>query len=353
MKASIKFRDDQKPLLRAKVPISILGLPFISGVSTGDAKELRLDLASAFDSGPSFRVSYKPNDPAAPFSLVIKSGIGPFGSPTRAPFAMSAEFNLIGRGDNLRSSPGFLILLKPRFGDFVLKKSVKSNSVESVVKKIGTEVESNGQNSVSNGSIGTTSIGLGPFEKVNGFPTDVAMSTKGGIDRFLSGIELNARSVLPVFNRANLNFRWGFRVPAEFNSGVSVSKMPLLVVNKLSIEHVTGDKKEMEMKEKKKQDDDVADRFAGVKPEIDALRAESGLVRRAVEDLRAEVSGWKFASVADVSRGFGSAADVSRGRAQPAKDRKNNGKVPEASKDDVEEAIRNEIARNKIMIEKM
>ena len=122
MKASIKFREDQKPFVRAKIPISILGLPFFSGVSAGESRELRLDLATAFDSGPSFRVSYRPNDSWNPFSLVVKTGTGPFGSPFGAPMAMAAEFSLLGRG----SGPSFSILFKPRLGDFSIKKATGS-----------------------------------------------------------------------------------------------------------------------------------------------------------------------------------------------------------------------------------
>ncbi|KAJ3696598.1 hypothetical protein LUZ61_000303 [Rhynchospora tenuis] len=325
MKASIKFRDEQKPLLRAKVPISILGLPFLSGVSAGETKELRLDLGTAFESGPLFRVSYRPNDPSTPFSLVVKTGVGSFGSPIQAPFAMSAEFNLIGPGA-IGSSPRFSILIKPRFGDFVLKKSVQSNSVESVVKKIVIDHEKTVPDPSVSG-VGKTAVGFYPFESVNGFTTDVAKSTNG----FLSGMELNAGSVLPFFNRAKVNFRWGLRVPPELgqvNSGMSISKMPLLVMNKLSIEHVSGNAKEAE----KKPSNDAGESRTNldVKPEFDALKAESGMLRRAVEDLRAELIGLR-------ANGIGSSFDdVSRNGAQTGmaerRDRRNtNGKVPEVS----------------------
>lgn len=319
MKASIKFRDDQKPLLRAKVPISILGLPFLSGVSAGETKELRLDLGTAFESGPSFRVSYRPNDPSTPFSLVVKTGVGSFGSPIKAPFAMSAEFNLVGPG-SIGSGPRFSILIKPRFGDFVLKKSVQSNSVESVVKKIVIDHEKNIQDPAVNGVGKTTAVGFYPFESVNGFTTDVAKSTNG----LLSGMEMNARSVLPFFNRANVNFRWGLRVPPELgqvNSGVSITKMPLLVMNKLSIEHVTGSAKEGEKK--------PGNQAPEVKPEFDALQAESGLLRRAVDDLRAELITLRANGI---GRGFD---DVSRNGAHTAagekRDKRSNSKVPEGS----------------------
>ncbi|XP_078165831.1 uncharacterized protein LOC144560490 [Carex rostrata] len=325
MKASIKFRDDQKPLLRAKVPISILGLPFLSGVSAGETKELRLDLGTAFESGPSFRVSYRPNDPVTPFSLVVKTGVGSFGSPFQAPFGMSAEFNLVGPGA-IGSGPRFSILIKPRFGDFVLKKSVQSNSVESVVKKIVIDHEKNVPDPAVAG-VGKTSVGFYQFESVNGFTTDVANSTNG----FLSGMQLNAGTVLPFFNRANVKFRWGLRVPPELgrvNSGMSITKMPLLVMNKLSIEHVTRNAKEAE----KNPSDHGAEAKAdpGFKPEFDELKAESGLLRRTVEDLRAEV-------IALRANGIGRTFDgVSRDEPHMTttekRDWRNNGKVPEGSR---------------------
>uniref|UniRef100_A0A2P2PXG3 Uncharacterized protein n=1 Tax=Rhizophora mucronata TaxID=61149 RepID=A0A2P2PXG3_RHIMU len=61
MKASLKFREDQKPLFRAKAPLSIFGLPFQSGIVAGESKELTLNLATFFESGPSIKIAYRPN----------------------------------------------------------------------------------------------------------------------------------------------------------------------------------------------------------------------------------------------------------------------------------------------------
>ncbi|KAL6273101.1 hypothetical protein ACE6H2_023793 [Prunus campanulata] len=122
MKASVKFREDQKPLLRAKVPLSILGLPFQSGIVAGESKELTLNLGTFFESGPSIRVGYRPNDTSNPFSLVVKTGTGSFGSPISSSMLMSAEFNLLGSGKN----PTFMLHFKPQFGDFSIKKSQSS-----------------------------------------------------------------------------------------------------------------------------------------------------------------------------------------------------------------------------------
>ncbi|XP_019198542.1 PREDICTED: E3 ubiquitin-protein ligase At1g63170-like [Ipomoea nil] len=79
MKASIKFREDQKPLLRAKVPISILSFPFQLGIAAGESKELSLSLGTFFDAGPSIKFSYRPNDSQKPFSFVPKTGLGNYG----------------------------------------------------------------------------------------------------------------------------------------------------------------------------------------------------------------------------------------------------------------------------------
>ncbi|CAN1188873.1 hypothetical protein LINPERPRIM_LOCUS35728 [Linum perenne] len=79
MKASIKFRDEQKsPLFRGKIPLNILGFPFLSGIVAGDSKELSLNLSTFFDSGPSLKVAYWPNDSWNPFSFVVKTGMRNF-----------------------------------------------------------------------------------------------------------------------------------------------------------------------------------------------------------------------------------------------------------------------------------
>nr|DAD29992.1 TPA_asm: hypothetical protein HUJ06_031460 [Nelumbo nucifera] len=153
MKASLKFREDQKPLFRAKVPLCILGLPFQSGISAGDSKELCLNLGTLFESGPSLRIAYRPNDSWNPFSLVLKTGIGNFGSPFSAPMTMSAEFNLLRRGN-----PSFFIQFKPQFGDFSIKKCTSSPIVLSQssvfapkVNPKGKDIDSEAEESVDDG----------------------------------------------------------------------------------------------------------------------------------------------------------------------------------------------------------
>lgn len=351
MKASIKFREDRNPLVRAKIPISILGLPFLSGVAAGESRELRLDLATAFDSGPSCRVSYRPNDSRNPFSLVVKTGTGAFGSPFGTPMAMAAEFSLLGRGSG--SGPSFSILFKPRLGDFSIKKTTGSATAPTVGKKIAVDAESDAEVSVT--GIETPVIeyrpenGIHIGKNVNGFPTDLTASG-GGIQGLLSDVEVTARSVLPLRTRTTARFRWGLRVPPEVRTalvedaggrvpaaGISLSKLPLLVISKISIEHVAAD--EGKAKEKKAvvatrggAVADVAEACLSVKRQLEALQAENGLLRKAMEELRAELVGGKVAPAAG-GQVF-SGADAGKGGNKVAagkKDRRSERKSPENS----------------------
>ncbi|CAA6661603.1 unnamed protein product [Spirodela intermedia] len=220
MKASLKFRDDRQPLVTAKIPVSVLGFPFLSGISAGDAKELRLDLATAFESGPSFRVSYRPNDSWRPFSFLVKIGVGSLGSPSAAPMTMAAEFGLFaGR------SPSFTIQIKPRLGDFFIRKS---------------------SNSAAGDGNGLIIDGGSSWNKpVNGIPI------AAGIGDLFSGAELMSQSVLPLRSQAAVKFRWGVRMPPETRSafvqdlqrkdpagGAALRRLPVLVMSKVSVEQV-------------------------------------------------------------------------------------------------------------------
>ncbi|CAM6061809.1 unnamed protein product [Sphagnum tenellum] len=88
MKASVKVRGEgKKPLIRAKLPITILGLPFVSAITAGNAEELALHVGAYLALGPSpssssscsCKLSYRPNDEHRAFTLVLKttgSGLG-------------------------------------------------------------------------------------------------------------------------------------------------------------------------------------------------------------------------------------------------------------------------------------
>lgn len=123
MKASVKVREGQRPLVRAKVPVQVAGLPFYSGISVGDEKELALHLGTNMEAGPSCSLSYRPNDPQSPLAVLLKTGFGLWGSPHAAPFTISAEFN-IARRENV----SFTLRLKPRVGSFSFRKHFLSTS---------------------------------------------------------------------------------------------------------------------------------------------------------------------------------------------------------------------------------
>ncbi|RWR77836.1 hypothetical protein CKAN_00634000 [Cinnamomum micranthum f. kanehirae] len=319
MKASLKFREDQKPLVRAKIPLSILGFPFLSGVSAGDSKELCLNLSTFFESGPSLKIGYRPNDSWNPFSLVVKTGIGSFGSPISAPLAMSAEFNLLGRGN-----PTFFLHFKPQIGDFSIKKTAGSTIALPAepagfglgAKAVGKDPEVDVEGSVYGGE---TPIGNGDFrpgtaifsgKKMNGFLTD--FRSGGVIDGLLSGTDVRATTVLPLRSNAVLKLRWGVRSPPELGDDgsllhptaqISLRKIPLLVMSKISIEHVAKQGKVDDASRTPSgpslfRNADVAEACYSVRRQLEDLQADNGLLRKAVEDLRSEIGTGKSTPVA-------------------------------------------------------
>lgn len=252
MKASLKFREDQKPLMRAKVPLSILGLPFQSAIAAGSSKDLTLNLSTLFDSGPSFNLSYRPNDSSNPFSVIVKTGIGLFGSPISSPMLMSAEFNLIGRGN-----PSFMLHFKPKLGDFSFKKSQSSSAM--FQKPLKSEDE----------------------------PVDV----RSAVSKAFSGLDVAATTAVPVMRCAAVRFRWGLRVPAaeggKMRGGISFPEAPFLVLDKIGIEHVDGG--DLSSKEGSLGNGDLELGCFGVKRQFEVLERENGLMKKGIEDLRKQM----------------------------------------------------------------
>ncbi|XP_062195187.1 uncharacterized protein LOC133898488 [Phragmites australis] len=347
MKASIKIRDDDRPLMRAKVPVGVLGLPFQSGLSAGgDPRELGFDLSTAFASGPAIRLSYRPNDPDLPFALSVRAGLGPLGSPASAPFALAAEFNLLSSDP---SSPAFFLRLKPRLGDFSLSHTLRSSPPP---HKIGE---------VSDGHGHEHEINYKAFSfSGSGFAADVAAAgRKSGVGALLSGMRLTTRSVLPLWGRASLRFNWGLRMPPELladdrkDARASVSKMPLLVMSKISIEQsprADADKKSSRTETppptaltstSTDESDgagggsDVA--FSLLRRQLESLNADNMMLRRDVEDLRAEIRSGRAASLSASGGGARRAvaahppAPAQHYHSFPAKqDRRGSGKEPAA-----------------------
>jgi hypothetical protein len=321
MKASVKFRDDDRPLMRAKVPIGVLGLPFQSGLSAGgDPRELRFDLSTAFASGPALRLSYRPNDPGLPFALSIRAGVGALGSPARAPFSLAAEFNLLSANSG---SPAFFLLLKPRLGDFSLSHTLRSSPPRTVGE---ASSDSKAQDQLNH----------------KAFSLSGTAGTSGAL---LSGMRLATRSVLPLWGRASMRFNWGIRAPPGLQAAfaddrkatpVPVSKMPLLVISKISIEQsprADADRKKDGGKAEASPPavaatadaSDGDEGFSLMRRQLEAMNAESGMLRRAVEDLRAEVGRARAVSVAAGGRlppqplhGFSAKPDRRGGGKEPA-----------------------------------
>ncbi|XP_039118848.1 uncharacterized protein LOC120254972 [Dioscorea cayenensis subsp. rotundata] len=291
MKASLKFREDQKPLVRAKIPISIFGLPFLSGFSAGDTRELRLDLATAFDSGPSLRASYRPNDPLNPFTLSLRTGVGARGSPTAAPMTITAEFNLLSRSSS-SSLHSFSILFKPRLGDFSLKKCIDSTTISRPIKSTVDKADD----------------------------SDHDGTPRKGMLGMISGTEVAASSMMPLRGSAAVRFRWGLKLPAELQTafsdrdrtaGIPFARIPLLVMSKISIEHVATDTKVKKTKAEEPDDvakgsGDVAQTCSLIRRQLEALRAENGAMSNALEEIRKEVG------VADVAKREMCVADVAK-----------------------------------------
>lgn len=285
MKASLKFREEQKPLFRAKVPLSILGLPFRSGIVAGESRELSLNLSTFFESWPSIKIGYRPNDTWNPFSLIVKTGTGPFGSPVSSSMLMSAEFNLLGRGN-----PAFMLHFKPQFGDFSIKKSQSSVlDQKAILKAPNGGVLENDDTSIE-------VVESPMLKKITVLPSRAAGEFAG----VLAGVDMVATTALPVRSRAVVNFRWGVRVPAEITSestaGINFKKMPYLVMNKIGIEHVDGaDSKEKTSKKEAGQElgitgrADVVEVCFNLKRQMEILQSENGLLKKAVEDLRREI----------------------------------------------------------------
>ncbi|GMJ02303.1 hypothetical protein like AT3G57990 [Hibiscus trionum] len=300
MKASLKFREEKRPVLRAKVPLSILGLPFQSGVVAGESKELTLNLSTFFESGPSVKIGYRPNDTWNPFSLVVKTGTGPFGSPISSSMLMSAEFNLLGRGN-----PTFMLHFKPQFGDFSIKKSQSSvfdkalKPTNGAVLDVDSSIEMVDSPEINGGCAGF-------FAKKR----QLGALNAGDIAGFLSGMELMARTVVPLKRKATVKFRWGMRIPSEMKSGVgelgypkagiSFSKVPFLVMDKISIEHTESVDSKQAIPTASKADPNefkiakMEDSNFMMRLQLSELLDDNASLKRAVEDLRREIRGGNF-----------------------------------------------------------
>ncbi|KAM7491113.1 hypothetical protein LguiA_034034 [Lonicera macranthoides] len=272
MKLSLKLQQDQHHqnqknpnqnplLLRAKIPITVFGLPFLSGLVAADQhpSDLSLSLRTNFSSGPSLKLSYTPTSTttagattaaAAPLTLTLRSGLSLSGSPNNSPLVISAHFSFSPQNPN--PNPTFSLQFKPNFGDFSLRKTTLSNPSPSPN---------------TNGS--ANSFEFVPLERPmtwNDFKVESA--TK---DSILTGIAVMTKTALPVTKNVAVNLRWGVNFPADFGK-----QLPVLSVNKIKIERIDEVK---EVKEKKKESE-VRD--------LEMLKGMYSWMRREVNDLERE-----------------------------------------------------------------
>ncbi|KAJ9549704.1 hypothetical protein OSB04_022247 [Centaurea solstitialis] len=294
MKVSLKLEDQHQnhnPLLfKAKIPIAVFGLPFLSAFSAthhhrasaaAASDNLSLSLRTHFPTGPSLKLSY--NTPtttaaagatavattaaAAPLTLTLKSGVSFSGSPNNSPLIISANFSFSPQNPN--PNPSFSIQFKPRLGSFSLLKSVSSGSAANDRKVINGGTADGRDNS----------YGFVPLDRPINWKelTTVDSAAKGSI---LSGVVMAADTELPVTKRVRVNLRWGVNVPPDLEK-----QLPYLRVNKIKIERID---EANEGKPNEKSDPGEFEMLKGMyswmSGELNELRKENREMRRTLEE---------------------------------------------------------------------
>ncbi|KAJ0914057.1 hypothetical protein HanPSC8_Chr06g0234341 [Helianthus annuus] len=277
MKVSLKLEDQTQthnPIhFKAKIPIAVFGIPFLSGFSathhhpSPSSDTLSLSLRTHFPSGPSLKLSYTTptsttttttaTTTAAPFTLTLKSGISLFGSPNNSPLIISANFSFSPQNPN--PNPNFVLQFKPQLGSFSLRKSITS-TVSNTKKKING---GSGEN--------VNSYGFVPLDRPNIWK-DLTVES-GGKDSILSGFLVSADTELPVTKRVKVNLRWGVSVP---HNDKQLSYLPYLRVNKIKVERVEFD----DVKEEN------VDQKMGIEGEFEMLKGMCSWMSRELSDLR-------------------------------------------------------------------
>ncbi|KAK9144434.1 hypothetical protein Sjap_004337 [Stephania japonica] len=313
MKASLKLKDPHNPsrgdphntytpVLRLKIPITILNLPFISNI-----------LLTSSDSSP-LSLNLRTNSPS-----------GLFGSPNNSPLTLSAHFSLF--SNNPTKNPTFSLQLKPQFGQFSLKKTAISDSLKNPPKFpiFSTAHDFSGEGAP----------GRGNFRR--GMP-----ELDAGGDGFLSGVAVSAATVLPVGRRVAVRFRWGVNFPPEFGEGCG--SLPVLSVEKVSVERVV-------VEEVERGGGDLEGMCGWMRREVVELRRENRELRESLDGLRlrsGNVGGKTVAKAPSPPLGE-NAGDFDRWRSKKSA-MEENGRMEvkksggfEVSKDDVGEELKKAI----------
>ncbi|KAK1408956.1 hypothetical protein QVD17_41136 [Tagetes erecta] len=286
MKASLKLEDqhqNQTPILfKAKIPITVFNLPFISGVSATHhhhtspaADKLSLSLRTFFSNGPSLKLSYNTTTSAvagtgdggtatAPFTVTLKSGISLSGSPNNSPLIISANFSFSAQNPN--PNPNFTIQFKPRFGSFSFRKSITS-TISNSNKKL---------NDSGNGENLTNSYRFVQLDRSSMWKEwRVESATKGPI---FSGILMAADTELPVTKRVKVNLRWGVGIASQYEK-----QLPYLRVKKIEIERVDNVNEENVDQQQQGIEGDLTNRG-----EFESLKGMCFWMRRELNDLQKE-----------------------------------------------------------------
>nr|XP_027081088.1 uncharacterized protein LOC113703806 [Coffea arabica] len=302
MKFSLKLQDtqhQQQPqqpqqsnqihslLFRAKIPVTIFNLPFLSGFSTTThhPSDLSLSLSTHFPSGPTLKLSYSTTSsttattastaantstttPPPPLTLTLKSGIGQYGSPKESPLIISANFSF--SPNNPTSNPTFSILFKPRLGSFSLRKSTFSSTPGSPSGKINGEA---------------SSFGFVPLERPVNLK-DFSLENNGK-DSIFKGISMMARTEMPLAKRVLMTLRWGVNFPDDLSN-----QLPYMAVNKIGIERV-DQVKEVEGGKQKRSEGNIggdSELLKGMclwmKRELDMLQRENREMKHKLEEMR-------------------------------------------------------------------
>ncbi|WCJ20676.1 hypothetical protein M5689_002894 [Euphorbia peplus] len=271
MKVSLNLDEEhlQNPIIKAKVPISILNHPFTSILTTPthSFSNLSLALSTNFTSGPSLKFTYSPSisspsNPFSPFSLSLKSGLGLLGSPRDSPLVFSAHFTLSNSNPN-SITPSFFLHFKPQVGHFSLRKTSSSPAPPNPIPSSGFEtqfvsglqsdsaVSSDSESGNGSGHLGWQEVKLEPFvgKENDEFSTNRHLVWLGREKAgSLSGVSVKAKTELPINKRVKVNLRWVMNLKEN--------KMPSMTVNKICLERVEEVK---EVKEKSNNEKKAAD----------------------------------------------------------------------------------------------
>ncbi|KAL4340509.1 hypothetical protein GQ457_08G025550 [Hibiscus cannabinus] len=306
MKLSFKLQDKKKPVLKARIPISIYNQPFVSSLTTTtdnnneSSQNTSFSLSTNFPSGPCLKLTYAPSpspSTTTPFCFSLKSGLGLFGSPKDSPLVFSAQFSIssVHPGTII---PAFSLHFKPQFGNFSFYKATSSKPSLRSYSRPHHPVSAQSV-SPSNPDFGTPDsasvwqdVKLEPRDGTDdGIGMERSLVRKDGKKAWIfCGVAVRARTVFPVTKKAVVKLRWMLNLP----SGVG-SKMPYLTINKIGIEKPD---EVMEVKNKSVASNEgdldlLKGMYSWIRKDLEMLENENREMKQCIEDMRHGVSARK------------------------------------------------------------